>query len=58
MLSEGRPPDLAHTTVDDRCGIRSETSEFAEVAELADAQGLGPCVQKDVQVQVLSSALT
>ena len=29
----------------------------AEVAELADALGSGPSVRKDVQVQVLSSAL-
>jgi hypothetical protein len=27
------------------------------VAELADAQGLGPCVQKDVEVRLLSLAM-
>jgi hypothetical protein len=27
------------------------------VAELADAQGLGPCVQKDVEVRLLSLAV-
>ncbi len=27
------------------------------MAELADAQGLGPCVQKDVEVRLLSLAM-
>ncbi len=31
--------------------------EFASVAELADAQGLGPCVLMDVEVRLLSLAL-
>ena len=30
----------------------------ADVAELVDAHGSGPCVRKDVEVQVLSSALS
>ncbi len=31
---------------------------YASVAELADAQGLGPCVLRDVEVRLLSLALT
>ncbi len=31
--------------------------KFASVAELADAQGLGPCVLRDVEVRLLSLAL-
>jgi hypothetical protein len=38
--------DLVHA----RCNTR------AEVAELADAHGSGPCTRKGVEVQVLSSA--
>jgi hypothetical protein len=30
---------------------------YASVAELADAQGLGPCVRKDVEVRLLSLAV-
>ena len=29
---------------------------YASVAELADAQGLGPCVLRDVEVRILSLA--
>ena len=30
---------------------------YASVAELADAQGLGPCVLSDVEVRLLSLAV-
>ena len=41
---------LAANLVCARCNAR------AEVAELADAHGSGPCTRKGVEVQVLSSA--
>src|ERR1022692_616024 len=41
---------LAANLVYARCNAR------AEVAELADAHGSGPCTRKGVEVQVLSSA--
>ena len=42
--------ELAANLVYSRCNAR------AEVAELADAHGSGPCTRKGVEVQVLSSA--
>ena len=42
--------ELAANLVYARCNAR------AEVAELADAHGSGPCTRKGVEVQVLSSA--
>ena len=40
----------ANLDCEPRCSAR------AEVAELADAHGSGPCTRKGVEVQVLSSA--
>ena len=35
---------------------RGYTDRHADVAELVDAHGSGPCARKGVEVQVLSSA--
>ncbi len=39
-------------------GRRIDVTKNAAVAELADAQASGACVRKDVEVRVLSAALT
>ena len=39
------------------CGFKSHLPHDAEVAELADAHGSGPCGSNTVRVQVPSSAL-
>ena len=39
------------------CGFKSHLPHFAEVAELADAHGSGPCDGNIMRVQVPSSAL-
>ena len=36
---------------------QAEDGRYASVAEMADAQGLGPCVRKDVEVRLLSLAI-
>ncbi len=48
MISQGTIYDIRNTIY----AIRE-----ASVAELADAQGLGPCVLLDVEVRVLSLAV-
>jgi hypothetical protein len=37
--------------------VKNRRVTFASVAELADAQGLGPCVLLDVEVRLLSLAV-
>jgi hypothetical protein len=37
--------------------VKNRRVTFASVAELADAQGLGPCVLRDLEVRLLSLAL-
>ena len=55
-----RPVDMDHTgsqrEIDSPPNPRYTNASHAEVAELVYAQGLGSCVRKSVEVQVLSSA--
>ena len=52
-----RTPPEVRPSLDRREAKHYPAPSFAEVAELADAHGSGPCVRKDVEVRVLSSAL-
>ena len=45
-----------HTVDFPRHRLKKWISQRADVAELADAHGSGPCSRKGVEVQVLSSA--
>ena len=53
-------PDTAFATLELAANLVFEArcKARAEVAELADAHGSGPCTRKGVEVQVLSSAPT
>ena len=40
------------------CGFDSHPGHHGRVAELVDAHGSGPCIRKDVEVQILSRPQT
>src|SRR5688572_7085101 len=52
------PGPANRTILDTFCVVPNMTRPAAAVAELADAQGSGPCDRKIVQVQFLSAALS